>query len=230
MNITIVTWLWPGNRSYVPEHVNVLGAMFRRHLSLPHRFVCITDLRGKYEVETMPMPIEAKAMAVLKTPEGGRFPSCYRRLWMFSEDAKCLGDRVMMVDIDMILTGNIDHLFDYEADFVGWRPKASWGGTDRLGGGIYLMTPGTHTEVFDDFVGQPSILEARKAGYRGSDQAWISHKLVDQVEVWPDDVGIYSIRDLRNKPLPRDACLVQFNGVGKPWHGKPGWVREHWRK
>lgn len=228
--ITIVTWLWAGNRGYTPKHVNVLASMFRRHLSLPHRFVCITDMTAGFKrVEVMPMPDAAKKLGDLRTPEGGRFPSCYRRLWMFSEEAKCLGERVLMVDVDLVLTGNIDHLFALEDKFVGWRPKASWGGTSRIGGGMYLMTPGAHSEVFDDFRGTYSIAMARKAGFRGSDQAWMSYKLVGKVKLWPTDAGIYSIRDLKGQPLPDDACLVQFNGTGKPWHGEPDWVLEHWR-
>jgi len=203
--------------------------MFRRHLSLPHRFVCITDMTAGFkQVEVMPMPDAAKKLGDLRTPEGGRFPSCYRRLWMFSEEAKCLGERVFMVDVDLVLTGNIDHLFALEDKFVGWRPKASWGGTNRIGGGMYLMTPGAHTEVYNDFTGMRSIALARKAGFRGSDQAWMSYKLVGKVKLWPQDAGIYSIRDLKGQ-LPDDACLVQFNGPSKPWHGKPDWVLEHWR-
>lgn len=229
---TVVTWLWAGNRAYLPEHVNVLAAMFRRHLTLPHRFVCITDMSDGFDsdIDVMPMPAAAKDLGKFHTPEGGRFPSCYRRLWMFSSEAKCLGKRVLMVDIDLVLTGNIDHLFAPRARFVGWQPKASWGGTNRIGGGMYLMTPGAHTEVFDDFKGMESIIAARAAGFRGSDQAWISHKLVGKVKLWPSDAGIYSIRDLKDGQLPDDACLVQFNGTGKPWHGRPSWTLEHWKK
>lgn len=231
-NKTVVTWLWAGNREYLPEHVNVLASMFRRHLSEPHRFICITDMRGQYDsdVEVMPMPHAAKELGKFPTPEGGRFPSCYRRLWMFSDEAKCLGKRVLMVDIDIVLTGNIDHLFAPRARFVGWQPKASWGGTNRIGGGMYLMTPGAHPEVFNDFKGMESIMRARAAGFRGSDQAWLSYKLAGKCKLWKPDIGIYSIRDLKDGQLPADACLVQFNGTGKPWHGRPAWTLEHWKK
>lgn len=230
-NKTVLTWLWAGNRDYLPEHVNVLAAMFRRHLSEPHRFICITDMRGQYDpgVEVMPMPPAAKVLGKFSTPEGGRFPSCYRRLWMFSDEAMCLGKRVLMVDVDIVLTGNIDHLFEPRARFVGWQPKASWGGTNRIGGGMYLMTPGAHPEVFTDFNGMESIMRARAAGFRGSDQAWLSYKLAGTCKLWKPDSGIYSIRDLKDGQLPADACLVQFNGTGKPWHGRPAWVKDHWR-
>ncbi|WJJ93437.1 hypothetical protein [Neopusillimonas aromaticivorans] len=88
----------------------------------------------------MPIPAAAQKLAAFRTPEGARFPSCYRRLWMFSDEAKCLGKRVLMTDLDVLITRNIDHLFAPRDKFVGWQPKASWGGTNRIGGGLYLLT------------------------------------------------------------------------------------------
>jgi hypothetical protein len=227
---SIVCWLWNG-RGYRPEHVNVVHRMFRRHLAGDFRFICITDETEGFEagIEVMPTPPEAAALAHLRTPEGGVFPSCYRRLWMFSEAARCLGDRVLLVDIDLLVVGNAEPLFAPTADFVGWKPTASWGhNNNRIGGGLYLMTPGTQTHVWEDFKGQESIAEARAAGYRGSDQAWISYKLWG-CPLFPKDAGIYSIRDLRRamKP-PADAVLIQHNGSTKPWASRVPWVRDAW--
>lgn len=230
---SIVCWLWNGYaRSYRPGHVNVLHRMFRRCLPEPHRFICITDERGKFDptIEVMPTPKSAKEVAHYRTPEGSFFPSCYRRLWMFSEEAACLGDRVMLIDIDTVLTADVTHLFDNPAEFVGWRPSGAWGNAERIGGGLYIMTPGTRTFVWNDFLGYDSIIEARSAGYRGSDQAWISYKLRG-CELITQEHGIYSVRDIKNgkQPLPENACLIHFNGGKKPWHYGVKWVKEHWR-
>lgn len=231
-NKTIVCWLWSdGERSYLPEHVNVLHRMFRRHLPGGFRFVCITDDEGDFDagIEVMPTPPAAKALANLRTPEGGRFPSCYRRLWLFSEEAKCLGDRVLLVDIDLLVVADASPLFAPNSDFVGWKPTQSWGHNNRrIGGGIYLLTPGTKTHVWTEFNGDRSIAEARRAGYRGSDQAWLSYKLWGCPLFRP---GIYSIRDLKNgaKPCPKDAILIQHNGTVKPWTSRVKWVQEAWR-
>src|SRR5690606_17196410 len=155
---SVVCWLWAG-RGYRPEHVNVLHRMFRRHLPGEFRFICITDEEGEFEagIQAMPTPAEALKLADLQTPEGVRFPSCYRRLWMFSDEARCLGDRVLMVDIDVLVLRDASSLFAPTADFVGWRPKQTWGrSAERVGGGVYLLTPGTRTEVWTDFRGAES--------------------------------------------------------------------------
>lgn len=230
---TICCWLWGGNRDFRPEHVNTLARMVRRHLPEPHRFVCITDHEDGFDagVEVMRTPAAAAALGALKTPEKAHFPSCYRRLWMFSDEARCLGDRVLLIDIDLIVVADLRPIFDMPQDFVGWRPFRDWGAQMRFGGGIYLLTPGTRTQVWDDFRGAPSILQARAAGYRGSDQAWISYKLGLSEAYWDRSSGIYSIRDMKGTEhkLPEDARLVQFNGPCKPWASKLAWAREHWR-
>src|SRR5690606_28130639 len=149
--------------------------------------------------------------------EGRRFPSCYRRLWSFSADARAqLGDRIMVIDIDFIAIANFSHLFDRTEPFVGWRPRQRWGNQDRIGGGIYLMDTGAHTHVFDRFMEDPRAAqqEARRAGFRGSDQAWISYCLGKSVPCWPDSAGIYSIRDFNNGVDPPSlvACEHQSHG------------------
>jgi hypothetical protein len=230
---SVVCWLWnDGGRDYLPQHVNVLHRMFRRHLPGEFRFICITDMPGVYDegVEVMPTPKRAQWLCSLKTPEGARFPSCYRRLWMFSNEARCLGDRVLLVDIDVLVMRDASPLFARDEPFVGWRPLASWGNnSNRIGGGIYLMTPGASARVWRDFKGLPSITQARQAGYRGSDQAWLSYKLIG-CPVYGPEAGIWSIRDLSDgmKHPPSDAVLIQHNGVTKPWTSHVAWVKKAW--
>lgn len=237
MTPTVCTWIWnSGFREYLPEHVRVLAAMVKRHLARPHRFVCITDEQGDFgpDVEVMATPPEARALGELKTPEGARFPSCYRRLWMFSEAAKVLGERVLLLDVDLVVTRDLSPIFDRTEPFVGWRPFRDWGAQLRFGGGIYLLTPGARTKVWDDFNGADSIAKARAAGFRGSDQAWISYKLGATEPYFDRQSGIYSIRDFRLSPhlLPDDARLVQMNGPAKPWSREARrlpWVEQHFR-
>lgn len=231
--ISVVVWLWQSSlRDFEPNHVNTEQKMFAKHFGAQHRFICIADdSRGLSRgVEFFPTPEAAKEAGKLLTPEGERFPSCYRRLWTFSADARALGDVVLLLDIDLVLVRPINDLIDHLEEFIGWRPMARWGAHDRLAGGMYALRTGTRTRVWDDFHGEESITQASRAGYRGSDQAWISYKLGRDAAVWPERSGLYSIRDLRSgrAPLPADARLVQFNGPIKPWDSELPWVRKHW--
>ena len=232
--ISVVVWCWQGihlgDRPYKPEHVNALRKAVARHLSFPHRFVCVADSTDGFdpEVEVHITPPEARAVGELRSPEGGKFPSCYRRLWNFSEGAKAFGERLLCIDVDTVPTGDWSPFFVRTEDFVGWRPLRTWGKQLRFGGGLYLLTPGTRTEVWLTFKGPTSMAEARRAGFRGSDQAWISYKLARTEPYYGQHDGIYSIRDLGNGRLPSDARMVHFNGGVKPWCSPLPWVAEHW--
>jgi len=222
--------MWRGERVYLPEHVNALRRMLARHLHVPHRLVCITDETGDFDpgVVVMPTPAAAMRLAHMKTPEGSRMPSCYRRLWVFSDEARCLGERILLTDVDAVITGDITHLVERTEPFVGWRPGQVWGNHERVAGGMYLLSTGAHPEVWDDF-GEAGIGAARRAGYRGSDQAWLSYKLGRRAALWSDEDGIYALSDIRDGMLPEDARIVQFAGNVKPWSfGVPPWVLDHY--
>lgn len=228
----------PGTpRSFKHDHVRALAKSTKPHLTIPYRFICVTDELPKEErddgVEWILMPPAALELGNLRTPEGARFPSCYRRLWAWSDEAaELLGEWIMVWDIDLVPVRNMDKLFARTEDFVGWRPYRDWGAKLRYGGGIYRMRAGSRAFVYNDFHGAESIREARAAGFRGSDQAWISYKLAGREPYYDRKSGIYSIRDLGSSlDLPHDAVLVQFNGHVKPWqYNGPGtWVAQHWR-
>jgi Ni,Fe-hydrogenase III component G len=235
-----VVWIWKGPRNYRPEHVNYLHRQLQRLGGSKHSLVAVTDETSGFDagIEVVKTPPAAMALAKLVTPEKPNFPSCYRRLFMFSEDAKELGDVVTLIDVDLVFCRDPISL-ERPEDFVGWRPLRTWGCENRFGGGIYQLRTGTRTRVWEAFKGPQSIAQARSAGLRGSDQAWISYCLAKTEVCWPQNSGIYSVRDLthaqkivrrtsgkhtqtiirNSKPLdlPPDALIVQFNGPDKSW-------------
>lgn len=246
-SIAVVCFQWnTGFREYKAEYVNTLARMVSRNLSLPHRFICITDEKKGFEnnVEVIPTPKSAKQICRLQSPEGSRFPASYRRLWLFSKGAEFIADRVLLLDIDCIITGSIDHLFDFDDDFVGWRPmKGRWSKQNRIGGGTWLLRTGTHSWVWDSFIEDPAlaIKKARSNGYRGSDQAWMSYCLANSCKVWLNlpgnsgsfEAGIYQNQDGVKKweKPPKNASIVHFNGVEKPWSvnmQRKQWIKEYW--
>ena len=136
-----------------------------------------------------------------------------------------------MLDIDCLIVGDLRPLFAYDADFVGWRPNSLWGKCNRIGGGTWLLRTGTCTQVWDRFSAE-GVQKARLAGWRGSDQAWISYCLSSTCAVWPREIGIYQKQDGANRWLepPSDARIVHFNGDPKPWDLKIPWVRKAFGK
>lgn len=235
---TIVTFKWkspPGYRSvFTAQHVNVLAAMVRRHYPKPHNFVCVSDdFAGidKANIRRVPLWSDHAAMP---SPAGvRRGPSCYRRLKLFARDAGALfGERIISLDLDMVLTGDVSALFDRSEDFIIWgdtHPRTFYNGS------FYSLRAGALPEIWEEFDPATSPAKAKAAGFLGSDQAWISYRLGAGRPTFGMADGIYSYRvhiAPNGGTLPANARMVVFHGKVDPWSGiaqRHRWVRDHWR-
>lgn len=245
--LDIVCWKWrprAGYRSqFGPETVNVLRRMVARHLTLPHRFSCITDDAQGIDPEVRIIPLW-DTYADIPSPSGANNPSCYRRLRMFSEEAReLIGSRIVSMDLDTVVTGNLDSLFDRAEDFV------IWGGTTHIlngqrrarpwcwyNGSFMMLRAGTRTRVWTEFDPKVSPRRAHAANARGSDQGWISYCLGTKEATWTDADGVRSFRSHiipGNGKLPPGTRLVAFHGRYDPWTAEAQrvapWIKEHYQ-
>lgn len=233
--ITVVCWRWRspvGYRStFGPETVYALKEMVRRHLHVPHRFVCVTDrpeeLRG---VETIQLWEDC---AAIPSPFGRHNPSCYRRLKLFAPDAgKVFGDRVVSMDLDTVIVRDITPLFDTDVDFKIWGcsdyPK-QW-----FNGSLFMLKTGSHPEVWTSFDEETSPEIAKRAGCFGSDQAWMRYVLGSKMPVWNEADGVFSFRKHlapHGDYLPENARIIFFHGKIDPWHARAAhfsWIAKNY--
>jgi hypothetical protein len=239
--VTFICWKWfsPTYRTiFTPYHVNVFAAMLRRHYRADHRLICITDNPRGVECETFPLWTDHK---FVDNPASPLFPSCYRRLKIFSAaTTRALGiadgERVVSSDLDVIFTGDLVPLFDRHEDFVGWRGI----GTHQLvvyNGSLFMFRAGRLQWLWDDFDPVLTPQLTRDARYFGSDQAWMSFKLNGSAPGWDIADGVYSFnRDFSRcgypEPAP-NARAIYFNGKRKPWEAvtqaSAPWITRHWR-
>jgi hypothetical protein len=211
--------------------------MLKRHYPEPHRLICITDDTNglSTEIESFPLPVtgfEHLPNPAEKKFKSKQFPSCYRRLWVFSEEAKVLGDRIFCLDIDVVITGSLLPLAQKDATFVGWcDPRFGW---NKIAGGAYMLTTGMHRDVWTDFdpIESPRVAEA--AGFNGSDQAWMSYKLYPPTQHWSSRDGMTKINWLPKGRLMEQTRFVFTSGHTPPWHlsvqRQHPWITQHWRE
>lgn len=233
--LTVVCWRWrpaPNYRSkFPPNSVRILRNMVKRNYSKPHRFVCVCDHPAEIDrdIETIKLWPE---WGDIQSPHGGHNPSCYRRLKMFSPEAKSLfGERFVSLDLDTVVVGDLTPLWDRPEPFVMWgeTDPRSW-----YNGSMLLMSAGSRPQVWDRFNPLTSPKEAKAAGRFGSDQGWISHVLGPGEATWNEADGVYSFRlpqHLNNgaKPLPENARIVMFHGgtdPDSPRAQRHKWVRK----
>lgn len=218
--ITCVTWLWsqPNYRKrFTARHVNVWANMVERNLSLPHEFVCVTNMPEGIDsrIRIVPLP-------KVPAPPWSEFrPNCFRRLWAFSPEARDkLGERIASFDLDCVMVGKLDPLLDRKDEFVIWKDQLLPG---QYNGGFWLLNAGSRTQVWTDWKGQ------QPKGARGSDQGWISAKLRGE-KTWTDTDGVLSYRKhVQKRSLPKHARIVFFHGKPDPWESKDPWIKEHYR-
>lgn len=227
MEFTVVTWLWRGwNPIYGPEDVNRLKRKLEEHMSVPFRFVCITDDATGLECETYPLwglevvedpkrreriiddqmeALKSRGQSKARSACTPLLPDCYRRLRLFDpEVGKRFGAYILSLDLDVEVFDDLVPLLSFDDDFkiVEGLSRAPYCGT------MWWLKTGCYPEVWTDFdpVEAPKILARAEYNGRplvGSDQAWLAVKLPG-MPVWKNDgsEGVYFIRRLVTAPGP----------------------------
>src|SRR5262245_42519339 len=109
--ISIFCWKWGDRFSH--DHVNVLSRSLERHLTLEHHLYCVTDNpRGiRRGVTTIDIPTAYS-----------RAPRCRRRMQQYATNFHpTLGDRRLVIDLDVVITASLDPILDRDEPIVGWR-------------------------------------------------------------------------------------------------------------
>lgn len=236
LTVAAFWWFDPNGKNndiyiYGPDHVRTLKKMVERHLSIPHRFVCITD----QPAHRLP-GIETVALDKTHHLPGTRFT----KLMMYAPDAaETIGERILALDLDTVIVGSLDPLVDREEDLVLWR-NPNFGGRKRAryNTSIVLHRAGTRPEFYTKFdkTRHPQILRERVGG---TDQAWVSHLASPDEAHWTDKDGVYGAGRLLDivpgvkTTLPDNARVVFFPGRREPSmpeikHQHP-WLAEHYR-
>ena len=236
--LTVVTWKWSSNyrHSFRAEYVNVLERSVRRAYDGDLRFVCVTDDPLAVEGETFPLWSD---FSDIPNPHGAtEYPSCFRRLKLFDPETQAAmgiqpGDRIVSLDLDTVVIDDLNYLWDRNEPFVGWAVKNRF--HDRVfNGSMWMLRAGEFADVWHDFDPLVSPKVANRAGFLGSDQAWMSMKLAGEQAGWDQSDGVYTrMQTMQVKGLPPDARIVMFHGPVKPWdavqNGTPGWVGKYWK-
>jgi hypothetical protein len=138
---------------YPADYVNVLFSACRRHLSGAFRFVCLTDDATGFApgIEALPIP------DIGLTQTQWFLPGIWPKLAIYGADLHGLRGRALFIDLDMLVVGGLDALFDHAGGFVSTDMGPAWENPPRLGPGqvatsIFAYDLGTETQILDAFV------------------------------------------------------------------------------
>jgi len=221
--ISVVCWKW-GNK-YLDAHVERLADQFLRHLRAPHRFFCITDTPSKSLAGGVTWILawpDWPSKGILDGKEMFR-----QRLRLFDPSVRdVFGERILQVDLDTVVVGDLVPVVSRSEPFVVWRQPGMPGGREPYpfyyNPSLILMDAGALPGLWDSFSMNPEAwvrghADARQAagrpGRHVGDQGILchylgNHPLAPAPATFTEADGVYR----HHLPVPRDARVLMFDG------------------
>ena len=238
VNVLCMKW----GTKFGPEYVNKLYAMVARNISLPFRFVCLTD-----DVEGVRSDVECFPLPALELPDGTPERG-WNKLTTFIDCLYDLKGKTLFLDLDVVIVDNIDCFFDQQECFYIIRDFVRKDGTGNSS--VYVFNAGKHVDIIDYFSKNFEEIKSKHC----NEQEFLSHYLLEkgQLNYWPDEwcpsfkynclPGVWGSW-FKSASIPEGARIIIFHGspkaeeaisgYSKKWyrHIKPcAWVAEYWRE
>lgn len=225
MEIDVVCFYWDGedrpgwkNKDLGEEYVNKLYNGVKRHLNLPFEFHCFTnfdDFKINHEIHKKKLDV--------KTWKG-----CLPKLKAF-DPSNGFRDRVIVMDIDIVVVGCLDEIFSYQGYFMtreGFRGK----NRNKSGGDIvFFKANGSMSWIWDMMENEPEKLEEWTGGRERFVYRKYLHDDMDFLQwIWPKAMLSYKNHLKNRTTIPNDCKLVSFHGNPRPHTVNKEWVRMNW--
>lgn len=223
--------------AFDPIYVNRLYAMVERHLTLPHRFICLTENSNGINPSISVAPFIDMSLE-----------RWWNKLELFKPHPILENNRTLFFDLDTVIVNNIDDIASYNGEFAILhdlfaarrgpvrRPsikqphRGQW-----LGSAIMSIAPG-----FGEFIWKGLIQEKGRIKYYPGDQQFIAKKFIDTKyspdiwqELYPGKIHSFkaSVLDRTFKDhFDKGMSIVCFHGKPRPHEvNHLDWMKEHWR-
>lgn len=237
---------------YPSDYVNVLYNACRKNLTGEWRFVCLTDDATGFlpEIETFDIPDIGLEESEWYTK--GVWP----KLALYVADLHGLKGRCLFIDLDMMVVGDLDPMFEFSKGFVtvdiggNWYPGGDGTAERDVGTSVFAFDFGQENQILDTFLADKA---AAKRDFLNEQQ--FVGKYAKSMDYWPAEWVISFKRHLRQPMFidlfrpPRapgpEVKIVTFHGDPRPitlvpekagfWdrpphmgHGQVKWVADYW--
>ena len=137
ITVTCVCW---GDKFPI-EYVNNLKSMVEKNTTIDHKFVVLTD-----------RPRKGLDYRILKPG----FQGWWNKLQLF-DSFHDLGDRCFYLDLDTVITGNLDWLLKFDGDFLGIEDLGSINIhqrhlKNRLQSAVMSWTSSVGNQIWNEFI------------------------------------------------------------------------------
>lgn len=237
-NVICMKW----GTKFGPEYVNRLYKMVQKNLTIEHRFVCFTDngeglLDG---IDVRPLPVMNLQPGL---PERG-----WNKLSVFQKQLADLEGQALFLDLDVVITGNIDDFFKEEGEFLiikDWDFRKGIIGNSS----VFRFEIGKYPDVLGDFETKGDVIRAKHR----NEQAYLSHAIHDKgiLKYWKEGWCVsfkrsclhpFPLNYFLEPKMPKNAKILIFHGRPTPeqayagFWGKMGfryvkptkWIAKFW--
>lgn len=222
--ITVACVYWKGKfrgreKIYNPSYVQKLKNMVERNLSIPHKFVCLSNT----EVPTERIPLT------------DNLPGYWSKLELFKPGQFDNGDKVLYLDLDTIILQNIDRLVEYSEKLTAvpninqMRLKEGKQLYSFCNSSVMTFYPGEYDYLYNEFYS--GVLD-----HIWGDQDYISFKHAEKfnknINCFPKP-WVKKLKDMNfefDKNVLIALCMM---GKGKPGKNKKAaklykWIDKLW--
>jgi len=175
--LTVACVLRVGGKTYNETWVRRLHANVSKHLTIPYRFVCLTNLKKINDIET------------IELTEG--FPGWWSKIELFKP--KQFTGPVLYMDLDLMVCGNIDKLADSKNEMVMLRDCPVFRHVANSGLMYWNGSDPIYQNIFNDFSAHPFKTMMKYSGVNGvtmyGDQGFIEKSIINygkNIQKWQD--------------------------------------------
>lgn len=254
-NVVCIKW---GDK-YTADDVNRLYRGVKRFLRRKLRLLCFTDRPAGIaaEIEVHPLPHEPFDDALIEMMDRscahakGMKWGAWRKVSLYRRGLAQLGGPVLGLDLDVVITGPLDELFDFAPGRLCMRQdwKAQKQSLPYGNSSVFRFDPARHGYIYDEFAADPwaaarraegreqqhsSMTAMRHGDFAYFPPAWITSFKSEAVPRWPLNL-------VRAPSIPKDSRVMCFYGVlkmaeamnGTPWTRRhcslpAPWLRDYW--
>ena len=204
---------------YSSDYVNKLFRGIKRNTSKEFIFTCFTDNRDGIQPE-----IQCEELPLKRN-------DWFAKIGLYNKELYNENDQIFYFDLDTVITGNLDEIFEYSGNFIILRDFYRRTG---YGSGLMAWRPDAVHHMFTNYRGQ-------KCPH--GDQGWCEQQYKG-ADIWqekyPEKVISYKVH-IKNKGRNRPGWTQHSGALNTAsivcFHGRPlphqvtneDWMQENWK-
>lgn len=212
-NTLLVVCVLKSGGVYTPDYVRILRDAVARNLTIPYRFVCLSDVD---------VPCD-------RIPLRHDWPGWWSKIELFREDV--VKGPTFYLDLDTVIVSSINDIQFLDFNFAMLDVLENNRTNCCHSGLLWFKQPQTH--VYEKFLQDPQgfikFHEENEHNWYHGDQAFISDCFTQIPKihyVLPGFVKSYKYHKLQDNP---EGSIICFGGEPRPHQIKNSWVERFWQ-